>query len=66
MFKHQRIFFSVFFIWKLEMQTGEPGSLFYLVSLLFVALTTTIDTDSWHETKPYLLILIFTGTDIFF
>ena len=56
----------MFFIWKLEMQTGEPGSLFYLVSLLFVALTTTIDTDSWHETKPYLLILIFTGTDIFF
>lgn len=65
MFKHQRIFSLCFFIWKLEMHTGEPGSLFYLVSLLFVALTTTIDTDSWHETKPYLLILIFTGTYVF-
>ena len=35
------------------MQTGEPGSLFYLVSLLFAALTTTMDIGSWHETKPY-------------
>lgn len=53
MFKQQRTFSLCFFIWKLEMQTGETGSLFYLVSLLFAALTTTMDIDSRHETKAY-------------